>query len=405
MDDTINVGTPMVHEVFRFAHIAKPDLFVESGDNAGFIQPPSEIGNKIAKSVKKDKSSVSLFSSLKEVNNAAPDLFAFANKIRKSKNFLTEEFATTVEVITELDEDQGFVFWENLAYQIISRDSAVVMEAVIRVIQANNFVVRYKAAIDKEDLKSQTHWNKVAAATIVVPREVLPEKPELPEHRKNIPDEQSRKIIFNKLEAEIARHRMSVLRRMIKELKCAKKAYQDLYQSEYNTAYTQYLTDNPPAIDESTAATSPPPFEFTPPDPFNKVFLQKLVSDDTYSHIFNILTNCDKTLQDICRKIEKEAGEEAVNIIKYSPTTKQPVFYKGIRIPQRDRPLSNTFAIKAVPVIGKKGYYSIYATQYFNKSATRLSEVTVSIDPGNGAKEETETSCNIITQEHKNTIM
>jgi len=392
--------TPIIHEAFRFVHIHEPELM--DGDALQrFISPPDSVGKS------NKKNALEPLASLNEVMAVAPDLYSFAMQLRKGKRLSNEDLAKAVSQTEPLKEAQRVLLWENLYHQLLEGKSRTLMRAITKLIQADHFVTLYKNADATGEEQSRAYWDGISKATLLTPKDLFPEREQPEETQTKYADNLSHSIVLRRLNFDVAKYRMKQLRKTIEEIKDAEKSYGQLYRLDYEKAQADYQEEIERLRTEAEAERLPveegeeltpieidyPPFEFTPPNPFAQDELSRSVSPETYEHITAIKKDSDENLIDVRKSVQKAAGKESLRFVQNTPKPGQSKMFNNIRVPFRNRPLSDMIAFKGVELPHKPGYYALYLTQYFSRHAAKATQITVILNPEEDGKGTPSTSC------------
>ncbi len=174
---------PITTDLFRFATLRTPQLLSSESKKRGFIyhEAPNksfflkEISNykNLDKARKKLDEIVSNFTPIQSpvgIKNLDKEVYEFSIWLIKNRNTLTpESMGENRKGLDPLAPEKLIFAWDNLFYQIITKESVYVRQACIQLILANNFL--HKTATQQKILK--------AASTINKPR--LPESPKAEE--------------------------------------------------------------------------------------------------------------------------------------------------------------------------------------------------------------------------------
>ncbi len=168
----------MKTDLFRFATLRTPQLISPRMKKVGYLEHPEitesfflkSIANidDIEKARKKVRDIHSNFNASKSVNSIKKineQIYEFSSWLMLNKSSLTKtEVLEKKDNINELDLPLQVFLWDNIMYQIITKESAYIRQACIQMLVASNFI---KLTKDEDEVKK-------TAKEINIPRLPLP---------------------------------------------------------------------------------------------------------------------------------------------------------------------------------------------------------------------------------------
>lgn len=380
-------------EAFRFVELKKPEIFTGVSASFDFITHPAPEESLVLTGIGDPNFTFEGYSSLSVLRNLNTGLYGFTFWLKDNKAQLSvENLATATASVEQLTPEQRIEIWDNLFYQTQNNNSQTLVEGLIRMLQADNFLTHY---LDVVDIAGETgpfdlgRLRKVAKASVIIPNELFVQDPNEPSITLPSIDEKSKKILSNKLEMDILRNKIALMTAAIKEIDEAEKYYIVKQRQAYELAYQTYQEE----VAELMEATEDvirevgyvkvcgkeiEPFSFTPEDTWDETYLETVISEEALNFY-----NAYKTEKHLYIADTRNAMEEAVTkwehqwFQKAKKNKKKTLIHKSIRIPLRNRPLNNSYMFKIVELDHKKGYFSVYVTQCFENEATRVRKITV----------------------------
>lgn len=407
---------PITVEAFRFVHLKSPNLYTGKHDTANFIQHPDPtrsaiLQNQISNSGTAVASAFTPYSSLAEIRQLNSDLYSFIFWLKDNRGRLEPvSLAEQMTNLSPLAEQQRLDVWENLFYQTQTDSTPVLVEGLVRLLQADHFLNYYTGVVATADGNENfpiVELQKAAKASIMIPQELFDTPQALPQQSATGLDMQSKTILSDQLEVAIKSHQVALRTVAVEEIRAAENKYSHEYQEDYQAALEAYeaslssssttdgtesttsnTTSDASTVDEpgtSNSTTDVTPFTFSPANTWDDAYLQNHISSDSLRLFQHIKTNEHRHIADTRTVMEQSIG--ALNSQKYrllKKNSSKTLIHNGVRIPLRNRPLNNAYVFKAVPVEGRTDHYSLYVTQYFEKSATKVTKIDATLSTANG---------------------
>lgn len=188
---------PIVSTLFRFVSTRNPQLLSKTEQERGFVYYPKgeKANSHFLVDLEDEEDSdtrrtllegrAATYSNLRKrslVEAISPDLYEFSHWLMKNKNVLTIEQVDTKlaeAAVTNLTGTQLIQIWDNLHYQVLTKRSSAVREALIRMIVADNFLKKDDSRSGDSDklINTDEELQRLAHAYVVIENEVLNNHP------------------------------------------------------------------------------------------------------------------------------------------------------------------------------------------------------------------------------------
>ncbi|MGB1216342.1 MAG: hypothetical protein ACPG5P_00615, partial [Saprospiraceae bacterium] len=375
--------TPIISEAFRFLHISKPDIYSGETMDYNFI-PAYTKGKALGIKGKADsKGGFSPIRNLSEVREVNETLFVLSFWLGKNRRTLTKQSgAKRIKGLKPLSSANRTLLWENLFHQALRNESSSVRDAIIRMIQADNFIRKFPEATKgtKESPAIDRALRNIAGASVIIPNRLF-DKPSKKNASKKAAmamelDRLSNELLTNKLEHDLSVHHIHILGNIISEIEDLEKKCQTDNRAAYQVAYAKYLKELKELEDMAgkeisngsgtvkICDTNVKEFSFVPKNPMEDDYLQENLTKTTYSLLREMKSEGMDSLSEVRKDLDKKRGERFRKVAEHSAPPRKTIMYQGISIPMRSHPLVGAVTFRAVPHIKKKGYFSFYLTQF-----------------------------------------
>ena len=179
---------PIASTLFRFATTRNPQLLTKEERERGFVYfPTAEKGSShfldqldaetdTEGRITYLNNRTATFNNLTTrqiVENVNSDLYDFSMWLMKNKNTVTStEAASKAAGVTLLSTNQLVNLWDNLFYQVVSKKSDAVREAIIQMIVADNFLKKDDSQTTKSLITDDVDLQRLANTYVVIPQYV-----------------------------------------------------------------------------------------------------------------------------------------------------------------------------------------------------------------------------------------
>ena len=277
------------------------------------------------------------------VRNVNQELFDFSVWLMKNKKTLTAtEVATKTTGLIGLTTAQLVNLWDNLIYQIDTKKSKAVREAIIQLIVANNF-------LDKNDISSlgndklindDTELSRLACAFVVIPDNVSNNWTRQ-ETQSRTAESKDYKVLEEKLLAFDAVSKLAIYERALDEIHTAILDNKAENKTSYETAHATYRTDLDTAyanatenVDSTTGETYYtglvlPKFSHTPTSIFDDGYLDGKVNATTLQILSNAKDDGISDEDALIEEIEAKAAMYNQRIAAGETSNKKSIRYNG----------------------------------------------------------------------------
>jgi hypothetical protein len=172
------------NNLFRFVTLRSPQLIDEKENHPGFVyhpEGPNRFLSAVDNQQESDKKalleqeadaftgSLKTIADVKQLNTA---LYLFSSWLMRNKNALSyAEIKANSEGVSLLTTSE-VVVWENLIYQIISKESTYVRESLIRLLVANQFLEAFNDLSENTIFTEEQdkEFTRRANASVVMPK-------------------------------------------------------------------------------------------------------------------------------------------------------------------------------------------------------------------------------------------
>ncbi|MFK7797876.1 MAG: hypothetical protein AB8E82_10515 [Aureispira sp.] len=416
---------PITVEAFRFVQLQAPEIYTGKWDDAILIHHPNPdkvsnhktsatIQKSSTLSAAKDRLSIKKaldptrslekaddftpFQSLSEVRRLNEKLYSFIFWLRENRELLERQsLEQATAKLVHLDNNQRLLVWENLFYQTQRESNQILVEALVRLLQADHFLRYYQAQRKQHegsDIFPKEQLQKAAMASVVIPHQLFETDKEQPTAMTNNLDGLSKSLLANQLEVVVLEQKIKARKDTLVELSLAQKSITRSIDQEYELAWSEYKSRKAEWMQENTPTKEPAqegepapiekeqfePFVFRASQDWGEPYLEKQISTTSWKLYQQFKSSEEASIADTQAAMEQSIG--TLNRQKYHLLQKQApktLIHQGIHIPLRNRPMNNAYVFKAVPLEHKSGYYSIYATQYYEQGATKVQQVSARV--------------------------
>ncbi|MEE4000004.1 hypothetical protein V1T75_06600 [Tenacibaculum sp. FZY0031] len=251
---------PIKSNLFRFVTLRSPQLIEDK--EIGFVSFPEEkkaeslafqviqgaTTNEERKTALKGAYSTNFtpIASRVEIKNLHEALYQFSGWLLRNKTVLSYAgIDANLYAAQELTVDEEFVLWENLFYQTINKESAIVREGLIQMLVANKFLKAFNVFTNSFSQETEgeivfTEENEKefvrrANASVIVPKEVVISDQQFEGGATNISPSSS-EYLTSSLQVEMAKTRLQQYELGLKEIEKAEYVYNKSEQVRYKEA-------------------------------------------------------------------------------------------------------------------------------------------------------------------------
>ncbi|MDC8006034.1 hypothetical protein POV27_18425 [Aureisphaera galaxeae] len=405
---------PIVSTLFRFVTTRNPKLLSKTERERGFVYYPSnEKSNShflIDLEDEKDPDTrrtmlegrTATYNGLSKrstVEAVKPDLYEFSHWLMENKNTLTIDQVGSrlaAPTLPTLTTSQLITLWDNLHYQILTKKSAAVREAIIRMIVADNFLKKddSRTALAEKLINSDEELQRLAHAYVVIEDGVLNNHAS----RNNAPIGQTTTqkqfgTLNKQLESFEAKQKLDTLREVKKELKGRVEVNEQENRDAYAQAVTTYDSALKTAYDNATKSVDSqtgeitytnlvlPTLNYTPASIFDSNNLQGKVGDTTLNIFNKIVAEGVNNEELLFKKLNEEVQRQSELYRKGTKKSTRSILFNGSMI---------KVGAPAIPV----NSYSASAIQ--NPKNLDMVMVSINLVTGNSDLRITETDLSIV---------
>ncbi|MBL4663068.1 MAG: hypothetical protein JKY22_05840 [Flavobacteriaceae bacterium] len=270
----------------------------------------------------------------------------------KNKNTVTStEAATKAAGVTQLTPNQLVNMWDNLFYQVVSKKSDAVREAIIQMLVADNFLKKDDSGTTQSLITDDVDLQRLANAYVVIPQNVATNH--LPQYsaQRNATTKDYQ-YLDKGLSAFEARIKEEAYNTAIDEVRNAIQ----INESENMTAYTladethlasvdQAYANATLSVDDATGVESYtnlnlPTFSFEESNIFKHGFLDIKVPSSTLTLVNNLTAKGVDNETQLVERLEEEAGDLASILHNDLDNKEKIVLYNGsfIRVSKKSVP-------------------------------------------------------------------
>ena len=358
---------PIASTLFRFVTTRNPQLLSKEERERGFIYfPTAEKGNSHFLDQLENEtddegritylgSRTATFNNLTTrqiVENVNSDLYDFSLWLMKNKNTVTsEEAALKSTGVVQLTTNQLVNLWDNLFYQVVSKKSDAVREAIIQMIVADNFLKKDDSQTTKSLITDEIDLQRLANAYVVITKDVATNHltQQTTQRNANTRDFQ---YLDNGLNAFDARIKAEAYTTAIEEVRDAIQINETENIAAYDTAETAYQASITAAYAAATESVDSdtgektytnltlPAFSFEETTIFKSGFLDNKVSSSTLNVVNDLVAKGIETEDRLMDRIEEEAGNLSSELYDDPDNSEKVVLYNGsfIRVSKKDLP-------------------------------------------------------------------
>ena len=381
---------PIKSTLFNFVSIRNPQLLSKEEKERGFIFFPDTSFSESAylenistintrdqrrQYLSQVSNSFSYYTSRKFIRINREELFDFSLWLMKNKNTITkaeaEEKTTSLSTLSLQDEIE---LWDNLFYQINTKKSDAVREAVIQLIIANNFIKKNDYSSDSAILiTSDEQLRRLANAYVVIP-DPIPSNYMIkinPLRRASYKDFQ---VLESQIDAHIARMKKGYISQAIEEINQAIQITEITNQDAYNRALQEYNVKVDEAYNQAKPVEDPetgevhyedlnlPEFRFERQHVFNDSFLQKNVSGEAYNLVKNLKLEAVSEDEDVLKMLEEKIKEQENIIDQEDKNLARDISYRGVKFKAKSRNIPKHTSVAKITksnIDKNKGYFSL----------------------------------------------
>ena len=358
---------PIASTLFRFVTTRNPQLLSKEERERGFIYFPSaEKGNSHFLDQLENEtddegritylgSRTATFNNLTTrqiVENVNSDLYDFSHWLMKNKNTVVSEEAVLKSTgVVQLTTNQLVNLWDNLFYQVVSKKSDAVREAIIQMIVADNFLKKDDSQTTKSLITDEIDLQRLANAYVVITKDVATNHltQQTTQRNANTRDFQ---YLDNGLNAFDARIKAEAYTTAIEEVRDAIQINETENIAAYDTAETAYQASITAAYAAATESVDSdtgektytnltlPAFSFEETTIFKSGFLDNKVSSSTLNVVNDLVAKGIETEDRLMDRIEEEAGNLSSELYDDPDNSEKVVLYNGsfIRVSKKDLP-------------------------------------------------------------------
>ncbi|MEM7086417.1 MAG: hypothetical protein AAF489_09555 [Bacteroidota bacterium] len=350
---------PIASTLFRFVTTRNPQLLSKEERERGFVYfPTAEKGNshfldQLENEVD-DESRITYlnnrtatFNNLTTrqiVENVNSDLYDFSHWLMKNKNIVTsEEAAAKATGVTQLTTAQLVNLWDNLFYQVVSKKSDAVREAIIQMIVADNFLKKDDSQTTKSLITDDIDLQRLANAYVVITKDVATNHLT----QSNTQRSASRKD-YNYLDQQLtafeAAVKVEAYETAVEEIKEAININRSENSAAYSLAYATYEEELASAYSNATKSTDPdtgyatytglvlPDFSFSR----NSILAEGYLDDKASPATLSIVSELTKAGIDdeisLVERLEEEASQLSAQVEEGVLNNSKTVLYNGTLI-------------------------------------------------------------------------
>ncbi len=337
------------------------------------------------------------YTSLSTVRQLNEPLYNFMFWLRENRGRLQQEqLAQKTATLTTLQEEQRLEVWENLFYQTQIAHSATLVEGLVRLLQTDHFLRYYRQVVEGSDIFPLEGLQKAAMASVVLPQQLFESSKEDSNQPSANLDAQSKSILSEQLEVALLQQKISARTQALEEIAAAQKRYVHDNHQEYQEALQAHEAKVEALLQSAQEITNEAgtikicgqeieAFDFQPKNTWDDAYLGAQISASSLAIYQYLKTDQHRYMADTRQAIAVSIGD--LNREKFRLLQKQTaktLVHQGIQIPLRNRPLNNAYVFKAVALEGQKELYSIYATHYYEHSATKLRQIEATVKTADG---------------------
>lgn len=404
---------PIVVEAFRFVHLKNPDIYSGKSFELDFISHPSPSSSAILQGQTED---FTPFASLQEVRAINPNLYSLVFWLKEHRGkFQKEDLAIQMESVGALKEDQRLTIWDNIFHQTQIDSSPVLVESLIRLLQADHFLQHYTTVHQASNETEEFDLGKLylaAKASVVIPNQLFEQDQNVIQGSSMIMDVKSRTILADQLDIAYYQYHSQLHKKAVEELSAIEKGYLQDHQEAYQVAYQNYQDQVEELRQSAQDVTNEAgtikicgetiaPFNFQAPTPLDENYLEANLSSNSLA-----IYQASKLDQHLYLADTKKAIEQSIGTLNWQKFRKiekhrpKLLMHKGISLPLRNHPLNNTYVLKAMPIPGQNNAYNIYVTQYFENSITKIHHIAANVQTSDGEEYSTIANKPIHETEH-----
>jgi len=382
---------PIVSTLFRFITTRNPQLLCEEERKRGFIFFPSNerinsfflknLDDNADKDVRRTflETRTAIYSYLTTratVKAVKPELYNFSCWLMKSKSTVSvEEIAarTVAPATLTLTTTQLISLWDNLYYQVLTKKSDVVREAIIQMIIADNFLKMDDSATTGTGklINNDIQIQRLANAFVVISDRLISNSPSIDNATKRA-NQKDYKYLENQLDAYVLESRIEDYNKAITEIKSAVNQNRTENTKAYDTVYETYSNDLVTAFENATEIVDPttkevtyenlvlPKFNFTSTDIDEDGYLDSKVSATSLEIIKTSFSNGHNSEETLLSSVEKELKKLNQDYYSKIKSNNKTALYKGALITTRDHNLpAYSFSVSALSKINDSGLLGI----------------------------------------------
>ncbi|MCF8276759.1 MAG: hypothetical protein K9J17_08500 [Flavobacteriales bacterium] len=320
------------------------------------------------------------FATGKEVIAIDSDLYEFGSFIKLFNSKTTSEtLVDRTTGLSELSQPNLDLIWDNLYFQAVTTRSAVVANALVRMLRANAFLLEYNAQVaagipsDKQKQRNFNRLYRLAGANVEIPGKLISREIPEPTLGKVGLSARTKDFLIRKNNSDRARFKISLIEKAISEVKCAEEAYSKAYRETAELLGSKgnggkYVSTATPRTDSSQGKVN--------------IDLSKLadkyIKDDSKQLIeslvcFDSLESFDQVLKALRAEKAKKFGVLSKNKRKLP----RQVLFKGVVLTEPNTIQNNTFVMSSEKISGTDGKVRLILTQHFTNPEKALVSVSL----------------------------
>jgi hypothetical protein len=315
----------------------------------------------------------------------------------KNKNTVTStEAASKAAGVTQLSTNQLVNMWDNLFYQVVSKKSDAVREAIIQMIVADNFLKKDDSQTTKSLITDDVDLQRLANAYVVINKDVATNHLTQYSAQRNATTRDFQ-YLDNGLNAFDARIKAEAYTTAIEEVRDAIQINEAENIAGYNTAETAYLASVTAAyaaatesVDADTGEKSYtnltlPAFSFEETTILKSGFLDNKVSSSTLNVVNELVAKGIETEDRLIDRLEEELGNLSSELYDDPDNSEKVVLYNGsfIRVSKKDLP-EFTFSASAEKSLKdpSKMILALNLASGYESAALSSNELEITFDEG-----------------------
>lgn len=322
----------------------------------------------------------------KEVIAIDSDLYEFGRFIKQFNAKTTDEsLAEWTTGFSELSQTDLDLVWDNLYLQAVTTRSAVVANALVRLLRANAFLAEYNAQVaagppsDKQRQRNFNRLFRLAGANVEIPGELISREIPEPTLGKVGLSARTKDFLSRKNNTDRARLNIHLIDRAINEVECAKEAY----SKEYRETSAKLNVSGPGGKYVSTATPR------TDTGQNNKIsideskFFERHVSDESKQLVGGLVCmDSFESFDKVFNALRSEKAKKFRDLSQNKRKLPRQVLFKDVVITEPNAIQNNTFVVSSEKMPGTEEKVRLILTQYFTNAEKAVVSVSLSTSHG-----------------------